>query len=353
MSDLDNKNESIPASEINNVDLKPIPTKMSNEEKIEYISNEYNALFMSIYDKLKYHEQLAGNLEKDYQQITETTSTTNILEFISDNYLFCFESIVDRNSDYFIYQKEKVKRKNGKYYKNKLSKISNRTYLKKILEIVEPDFANTIFDKIIEIFEILTEKNENDVIIFNKFYYDYVKSNLSENKNFSKMLMVMDNLNTILDNKMEELDEVENKIVEKIENKKNSKKKSKKGGSEPGMDFLKGLENTKIAQLAKNISEKINLEDFPGLSDPSKLLSSLGNSSEEGGGIQNLLKFVVGEVEEAFKGEKINEKDLVNEAQNIMGQFQNMSGFDPTSFLKNNKNMDLSQFADIFSKMKK
>ena len=367
MSDLNNEKDNLQINEIDDAndakdakDAKSIPdySKMSNDEKISYISTEYNSLFLTIYEKLKYHDILAGSLENDFQKNSELFSEKNILTFISDNFLFCLESIVDHNSDYFIYQKDKIKRKNGKYYKNKLSKIGDRTLLKKVLEVVDADFANTIFDKIIELFEILTEKNENDLIVFNKFYKEYVKNELTENKNFSKMLMVIDNLNSILDNKMEEFDEVENKIIEKIEDKKlNSKKKSKKSkssNSEPGMDFLKGLENTKIAQLAKNISEKINLEDFPDLSDPSKLLSSLGNpSSQEGGGIQNLLKFVVGEVEEAFKGEKINEKDLVNEAQDIMGKFQNMSGFDPASFLKNNKNMDMSQFADIFSKMKK
>lgn len=118
---------------------------------------------------------------------------------------------------------------------------------------------------------------------------------------------------------------------------------------------MKNLENTKIAQLAKNISEKINIDDFPALSDPSKLLSSLGGNSFEDGGIQNLLKFVVGEVEQAFKSNNLDEKDLMSEAQNIMGQFQNMSGFDPLSLLNNNKdnNIDLSQFANIFSKMGK
>jgi hypothetical protein len=112
-----------------------------------------------------------------------------------------------------------------------------------------------------------------------------------------------------------------------------------------GEDFIKGLENTKIAQLAKSISEKLNIDDFPLLSDPSKLLSSLGNPGEEGG-IQNLLKFVMSEVEESFKGDKLNEKDLIGEAQNIMGQFKNMSGIDPESILKNN------DLASIFSKMK-
>jgi hypothetical protein len=76
------------------------------------------------------------------------------------------------------------------------------------------------------------------------------------------------------------------------------------------------------------------------------------SSDNSDNGIQNLLKFVVSEVEGAFKDKNINEKDLIGEAQNIMGQFQNMSGFDPMSILKND-NIDMSQFANIFSKLAK
>ena len=93
------------------------------------------------------------------------------------------------------------------------------------------------------------------------------------------------------------------------------------------------------------------MDDFPSLNDPSKLLSSLGNPSEDGG-IQNLLKFVIDEVQGAFKDNNLNENDLVNEAQDIMGKFKNMSGFDPMSML-NNENIDMSKFADMFQNMKK
>jgi hypothetical protein len=168
------------------------------------------------------------------------------------------------------------------------------------------------------------------------------------------MIMVFDNIDNIFNAKLDESDILEEEEELKVTKKtKNNKKKnnSKKNNTD---NFMKGLENTKIAQLAKNISEKINVNDFPDLTDPSKLLSSLSNpSSDESGGIQNLLKFVVGEVEDAFKNNNLNEKDLIGEAQNIMGQFQNMSGFDPMSFFKNNENLDINQFADIFSKMKK
>ena len=147
-------------------------------------------------------------------------------------------------------------------------------------------------------------------------------------------------------------DASEDEIKKSKSNSKSKKDKNKSKGA-IGPDFIKGLENTKIAQLAKNISEKININDFPALSDPSKLLSSIGDSSNEGG-IQNLLKFVVSEVEGAFKDNTLNEKELIGEAQNLMGQFQNMSGFDPMSLLSGDKgNIDINQFANIFSKMGK
>jgi hypothetical protein len=170
------------------------------------------------------------------------------------------------------------------------------------------------------------------------------------------MIMVLDNVDNILNSQLNEVEldnEEENEVEKEYKKSKSNKNKSKnKKNSKLGPDFMKGLENTKIAQLAKNISEKININEFPDLTDPSKLLSSLSNPGENGGGIQNLLKFVVGEVEDAFKNNNLNEKDLVNEAQNIMGQFSNMSGFDPMSLLKGN-NLDINQFADIFSKMGK
>jgi hypothetical protein len=199
--------------------------------------------------------------------------------------------------------------------------------------------------------------SENGLIVFNNDYIEYVKDNFTENKNYSKMIMVFDNIDNILNTELDDSNEIDSDTedlveVNKSQNKKDKKSKSKKNGPSLGTDFMKGLENTKIAQLAKNISEKININDFPALSDPSKLLSSLGNSSEEGG-IQNLLKFVVGEVEQAFKGNNLNEKDLIGEAQNIMGQFKNMSGFDPMSMLQENPDFDVNQFANIFSKMSK
>lgn len=325
-------------------------------EVINKINEQYLLFFNELTEKFKYHEELIGPLQSDLKAFNDKLPENNnfIINTITDNFLFCLEQISDHNADYFIYQKEKITKKNGKVYKNKLSKIGNRTLLKRVLKESNNNYSDTIFSTIISYFMLLTVKNENDVIIFNSDYINYVKENFTENKNFSKMIMVIDNLDNILNaHECQEVEqeeqEQEHEQVVKTKSKKNKNKK--KGGDGIGPDFMKGLENTKIAQLAKNISEKINIEDFPDLSDPSKLLSSLSNSSENGG-IQNLLKFVVGEVEEAFKGNNLNEKELVNEAQDIMGKFQNMSGFDPMAMLKNG-NFDMNQFADIFANMKK
>jgi hypothetical protein len=334
---------------------------LSFEELIPLVNEKYLSFLSELLEKFKYHDHLAGPLDHDFKLAQEklVENKFQVIDTIINNFLYCLEQLADHNSDYFIYQKEKVTKKNGKSYKNKLPKIGNRTLLKKILSEAESKSVPKIFKDIIDMFILLTFKNEYNIILFNEDFIDYVKENFDENKNFSKMIMVIDNVNNILDSKLEEIDE--SQIIEedsedeikKSKSKSKNKKDKNKSKRDIGPDFLKGLENTKIAQLAKNISEKINIDDFPALSDPSKLLSSLGDSSSEGG-IQNLLKFVVGEVEGAFKDNTLNEKELIGEAQNLMGQFQNMSGFDPMSLLSGDKdNIDINQFANIFSKMGK
>jgi len=334
---------------------------LSFSESLPLINDKYISLLNDLNEKFKYHDDLSGPLESDLKLTAEKLPSNKyqVIDIITDNWLFCLEQLSDHNSDYFIYQKEKTVKKQGKVFKNKLSKVGNRTLLKKILRDSEPKFIEKIFKDIIEIIELLTEKDDNNNIKFKDDYVTYVKDNFNDNKNFSKMIMVIDNVDNLLNSKIteEEVNDKDSEVEKNVEdenlNSKSKKNKKSKSKSKKGLspDFIKGLENTKIAQLAKNISQKINMDDFPVLSDPNKLLSSLGNPSEEGG-LQNLLKFVVGEVEGAFKDNQMNEKDLVKEAQNIMGQFQNMSGFDPLSILKND-DIDINQFANIFSKMQK
>jgi hypothetical protein len=258
---------------------------LSFDESIISINEKYLNLLSELIEKFKYHDELIGPLESDLKLTKEKLPTNKyqVIDTITDNFLFCLEQINDHNADYFIYQKEKIPKKNGKVYKNKLPKIGNRTLLKKLLKEADNKFIDKIFKEIINFFNILTIKDENNNFIFKEEYINYVKENFNENKNFSKMIMVFDNINNILNSKLEDDNEVDNdseNFVNKEDTKKENskgKKKNKKNNKSTNGDFMKNLENTKIAQLAKNISEKINIDEFPALSDPTKLLSSLGD----------------------------------------------------------------------------
>ena len=331
---------------------------------IALINDKYTNLVNEIHEKFKYEEELAGPLETDVKFIKDKLSENKlqVIGIITDNYLFCLEPISDHNKDYFLYQEEKIKKKNGQVLKNKVSKLGYRTLLKKVLKNADKKLIHTIFTTIIDIFNLLTIK-DGDHISFHEEYINFVKENFTENKNYSKMIMSIDNVNDILGQEQPEF--IPEQLINKDENdKKNKSKKNKTGnGGMLNEDFVKGLENTKIAQLAKNISEKIKIEDFPELSDPSKLLSTLTNQgkNEDGNndgaeGIQNLFKFVIDEVQDSFKKENINEKDLIGEAQNLMGQFKNMSGFDPLSMLSGEnggEGFDISKIASMFANLKK
>jgi hypothetical protein len=358
------------SEEIEQIEISDyIEPPKSFSDKINIINEKYINIFEELLEKFKYHEDLLPSIEYDLKYIKNAINDDqfNIIDRLTNNFLYCFEQITEHNVDYFTYQKDKVK-KDGKSVKNKISKLGNKTVFKRILSEIDHKSINKLFSDIIEIFELLTEKND-DTIIFMNEYIDYVKENFDDNKNFNKMIMVIDNVDDMFSNIPDEKDTKSAIEIEKEKGKNKKDKKSKKSknpmeGMMEGMmdgaggEFIKGLETTKIAQLAKNISQKIKQEDFPILSDPAQLLSSLSNngSNDSGNSIQNLLKFVVGEVEDAFKKENMNEADLVNEAQNIMGKFQNMSGFNPMSMLGGEGkegDFDFSKIAEIFANIKK
>jgi hypothetical protein len=276
--------------------------------------------------------------------------------------LYCLEEIKDKNSDFFVYEKEKTIKKKGnsknniKIIKNKISKIGNKTLFKSVLENLKNDTISDLMNEIIEIFKLLIYEDEN-IYAFHEDYLEFIKSNFDENKNYNKICNTIENIDLIIGNMEEnELEETEYKEkMEQMEKEKetnNNKKKGKKGkNSEPniGQDFIKGIENTKIAKMAKSISEKINLEDFPILTDPSKLLSTLTNPEEGLGSIGGLMELVMKEVQTSFQnGGEGNENDLISEAQNIMGQLSG-TNLDPMNLMKN-MNLDPEKLGKMFNK---
>ena len=346
--------------------------ELTFDEIIPVINQKYINAISNLNSLFKHHKVLGPSIKNDISKINAMLNDDkyHVLNVLTDNYLYCLEQVKDLNADFFIYQEVKKIKRKGKITKTKLSKIGEKTSLKEILPNLKTKTSQIFFKDIFEIFELLVYEDENGTFNFNEDYLEFIKENFSNNNNYNKIILVIENIDAIFSNYDEnEIDEQinqsilqENKENEDKKNKKN--KKNKKSSSEGfgnlgenlGENFMKGIEDTKIATLAKNISEKINLTDFPVLNDPSKLLSSLtnpGQQGEDGKGIGDLLQFVIGEVQEAFKGGNgLSENDLVNEAQNIMGKFGNMAGFDPSKMM-NNPNLNLNQFADIFASMTK
>jgi len=346
--------------------------ELTFDEIIPVINQKYINAISNLYSLFKHHKELGPSIKNDIAKINTSLNDDkyHVLNVLTDNYLYCLEQVKDLNADFFIYQEVKKIKRKGKITKTKLSRIGDKTSLKEILPNLKTKTCQIFFKDIFEIFELLVYEDENCTFNFNEDYLEFINENFSNNNNYNKIQLVIDNIDTIFSNYDEnEIDEQINQSIlqeeKEKEDKKNKKnKKNKKSTSEGfgnlgenlGENFMKGIEDTKIASLAKNISEKINLTDFPVLNDPSKLLSSLtnpGQQGEDGKGIGDLLQFVIGEVQEAFKGgDGLSENDLVNEAQNIMGKFGNMSGFDPSKIM-NNPNLNLNQFADIFANMTK
>lgn len=361
-------------NELDNIESSELPTiaeiideeddenimELTFDELLNVINEKYITFMNKVLKIFENHETLSKSIKFDIKYIEEKLENNKyyILVTLTDNYLYCLEQIKDKNSDFFIYQKEKIIKKksntkgNIKVIKSKISKIGNKTNIKDILSNLKRETIVELFTDILEIFKLLIYEDEN-VYSFHDDYLEFVKENFSNNKNYNKMCIVIDNIDLLIgsieDDELEEKEYEENYESNKSEQEKKKDKKKKKGDN-TGEDFIKGIENTKIAQMAKNISEKIDLEEFPILTDPSKLLSTLTNPEEGLGSIGGLMDVVMKEVQSSFQDNNSNEGDLINEAQNIMGKLSG-TDLDPVNLMKN-MNLDPDKISEIFSNKK-
>lgn len=352
---IDDDDDNVDDGGINDEDENVM--ELTFEQLIEVISEKYFGFLNKVDNIFENHDTLSKSIKHDIQYLQDKHQSNPyaVLVTITDNYLYCLEQIKDKNIDFFKYQKDKVMKKKGgskgsvKVIKNKITKIGNNTALKDILSNIKTETSKELFNEIIEIFKLLIYEDE-DIYNFHDDYLEFVKENFDTNKNFNKIMMVIDNIDSIMGNlEDDELEEQEYEEKMKSEKEKESKKKKgKKKDGNVGEEFIKGIEDTKIAQMAKNISEKINLDDFPILTDPSKLLSTLTNPEEGLGSIGGLMDVVMNEVKSSFEQSNTNENDLINEAQNIMGKLSG-TNLDPVNLMKN-MNIDMEKMGELFNK---
>jgi hypothetical protein len=351
------------------------PTILTYDEAVKIVTQKYLDLCLVVQEKFKHHHDLAGALEAGIRNFKDRSGSNfdQVIYNLCDNFLYCLEEIRDGNVDFFLYQVDKIKKKNGKVEKQKVSRLIGKAQMKIIMNESSEITRQQIFAGILECFKLLTTTNENGDMVFFPQMIDFVKQNLNDSKFYSKMLVSIDYAESILDADAPALNFEEANGTsflsdssdedEKLNKKKNKNTKKKQSGGNPLEEqFMKGLENTKIAQLAKSISDKINPDEFPMLNDPTKLLSSL--SSPEEGGLGELMKFVMTNVQDAMQQNNFDENELIQETTGLLGGLKNMAGFDPMSMFQNMAGTmgqqsengqpqmpDMSQFAGIFENL--
>lgn len=371
--------ESVPSTTTQELQQTEVKTVLTYTEALVVASEKYLELCKNVQEKFKHHHDLAGAFEAGIRNFQERMQENNdqIVYNMCDNFLYCLEEVKDGNVDFFLYQVDKIKKKSGKVEKQKVSRLIGKAPMKVILKESNEKMREYIFTQLVSIFKLFTTTNDNGDMVFFPEFVEFVKKNLNDSKFYSKMLVSIDYAESILDDAAPALNFDETNVSfssesdsddDKKSNSKSSKKDKKKSNSDGNpfeQQFMKGLENTKIAQLAKSISDKINPDEFPMLNDPSQLLSSLSNPEQ--GGLGNLLNFVMTNVQEAMQQNNFDEKELINETSGLLGGLTKMTGMDPMSMFQNMAQgmqgagengtngqppmPDLSQFAGIFENL--
>ena len=334
------------------------PSKMKIKDVCKIIHEQYMSVIDETIEFFKYHDELSVSLPRDkksYLEKVESNGPQQILYNLTSNFLYCLEAIKDHNSDYFAYQADKIKKKSGKTEKVKISCLIGKTTMKRIVAEASEELTHKIFDMLVQAFIFLCVQ-EDGALSFRKEYLKYVNDNFEDSTHFSKMKLMIENVDTILDEynpadyqKTDEEKEAEEAARKAAKGGKGGKSKGKKGksgssgddeGANPfdfftksaGDNLVKNLENSKIGQIAKNISSKMTESDFPMLRDPSQLLASLTNPGAENG-LGDLIKFVMAEVQTNLETNNISHTDLMGEAQGMMGGLSKLTGIDPTKMM--------------------
>ncbi len=349
------------------------PSKLSIKEVCQIIHDQYVEMLGNVEKSILHDVELQNAIKRDtklYLEKVEKNGLLQILYVLTDNYLYCLEAIKDHNCDYFSYQEDKIKKKSGKIEKVKITTLVGKTTLKRVIAEAPEVINNQIFDTLVQAFIFLCIKKEGRYE-FRKEYLKYVHENFEDNRNYSKMKLMIENVDSILDEYNPDDYKPAPKVEENDDKKKSKKGKKSKKDSDEGEDpfgfftksagdnLVKNLESSKIGQIAKNISNKMSENEFPMLKDPSQFLASLTNPNAENG-LGDLIKFVMGEVQTSLETQNITQDDLMSEASNMMGGLSKLTGIDPMKMMgemkppsmDENGNMDnvpdFSQFAGIF-----
>ena len=224
----------------------------------------------------------------------------------SDYYRFCNEHSKD------------ISIKNEIIFSKELGFMSpipfNKLWTQSISDASRENFWKYIQNMYLYSYCNVKDENVLDMLLLSKKKdIDWSKLDIEKTKIIAMFYKVKEDKNVMLDDEAAASNGVDEQFLPKIGN----------------VDLF----DTKIGSLAKEISEEINLDNI----DPDKLLTGFsgGNMDIEGSGIMNLIGTIGEKVKTKIDGGSLDQDNLVNEANNIMGEFSKMGGNNPLDMLNN------------------
>jgi hypothetical protein len=137
----------------------------------------------------------------------------------------------------------------------------------------------------------------------------------------------IDEIRKNLNNHDENLHNIMNSSTKFAEDIIKEQLKEQENGKMPDISsFLNGMDekkfednflNSKIGNLAKEISEELNADDLKCMENPDDLIKNL--MSGEGGGLGNIIQKVSSKLQNKMQNGELNEAALMKEATNMMG----------------------------------
>lgn len=302
--------------------------------------NRFNSLYIELLNFIEKHFP-------NYKKYTTVDSNKNYLQDFIEYTLPFMEDISTRNVDIFLYKHSNAQLIRGLKFKRVIDHVNNRTVSAKVLESIWRllhklyivAYGSCDLKKIIR-------KNYGD----NSDLQRVIESHnlLVENIMLSGYPIVDDNSGSDSadeEDEREESDEEEQQLRDEFNKMfdKHGRRKKDENGQEKGTGEveneennsgegqgpnLEGMfdENSLIGGLAKELSSEIDpkeLGDIKSFADIGKLFAPGENGENK---LQNVMKTVTQKLDTKMKNGQLNQEQLLNEAQNMMGNMGQMFG---------------------------
>lgn len=246
-----------------------------------------------------------------YKKYALYDSPNQYINDFAKNILPYMEDISVKNEDVFVYKYIDAELIKGLKFKRVIEKCNSMRNGKQIL--------NAIWNQLHSLY-ILSYSNCNITDVAKKINNDASLRNL-ENHNIIIENIISSGKISIPKEKKTKLEK-----TNKIEKKENEAEEEEK--EDENKNQANPFDGTLIGNLAKEISEEINVNDLGDMKSPTDLMSALLGGGENNG-ISNIMSTVCQKLDKKMKNGELDQNKMFEEAQNMMGElFNNQQGME-------------------------